>query len=846
MSPTGGGRVAAGRFDYLAGAGWDVFCEPPGRPGTAAEPGHLVATGIALPTTAAVVVREVDGEAAARARDYDGETWWFRTTVEVPEETDLLLDCAGLATICEVWVDGVLIAESESMFAPLRVTLRSSTGSIVLALRFRSLTEHLARRRPRGRWRSSMIAAQGLRWVRTTMLGRAPVYTGVPAPVGPWRPITLTPADTLTPASTGPRVRGRWHDGAAALRVDTTTAPGEPVTVEVAGTATTVTADADGRARIALTVPGLIPWWPHTHGDPTRYPVRINDFRGSVEYLVGFRDITVDRSTGGFSLAVNGIPIFCRGGCWVPVDPIGFDTAGQRELLEQVAAAGANMVRVVGTMVYESPEFYDLCSELGLLVWQDLMIGTVDPPADEAFTDLLRAEIDAFVDDNGHQAALAVISGGSETDQQPTMLGLSADEYRMPFAEDELPRIIERADLSVGYLPSSPSGGELATHEGSGVAHYFGVGGYLRPLDDVRAAGVRFAAECLAFAVPPERRSVDTLFGSANPAGHDPVWKRGVPRDRGSSWDFEDVRDHYVRTLFGVEPSLVRRDDPEYYLDLGRAAICEAFTAAYSYWRGADSGCDGALVLTLRDTAPGAGWGLVDSLGVPKAPWYAWARASAPVAVLLDDRGLDGLRITVTNDRPAPLSARLVVGLHTATGLVPTEGAIDVVIPGHGMWSGSVDGIVGRFTDATHAHRFGRRGYEAIAVRLLDPDVADPDAADTAEIASAVHLVDGPQRPLQDSVGLTARCTRVGDDWELRVATTGAAQYVVIDCAGALPADNWFHLAPGTHRDIPLRATDGRRPSGRVRALNSVAAAPIEVVDQSPRMSAGQSRGRVP
>lgn len=820
MTTTGEARSVAGVVDYLSGADWEVFRETAG-PGSVVDPGTIVATAVSLPTTVAAVVRDIDGEQAARDRNYDDDTWWFRTTVEVPADVDLVLHCAGLATICEVWANGTMIAESESMFVPLRATLRCATGRISLALRFRSLTAYLARRRPRGRWRSSMIAAQGLRWVRTTMLGRAPVYNGVPPPVGPWRPITLTPAPTRTP----PRLRGGWRDGTATLRIGLRTGAGVEITVEVAGLTVTVRADADGRVDSTVAVPGVRPWWPHSHGAPARYSVRVTDAAGSTDYLVGFRDVTVDRSTGGFTLAVNGIPIFCRGACWVPVDPIGFGSTGVRDLLEQVAAAGGNMVRVVGTMVYENPEFYDICSELGLLVWQDLMIGTIDPPTDEDFTGLLRAELDAFLGDNGHQAALAVISGGSETDQQPTMLGLSADEYRMPFSDSELPVILAREGMSVGCVPSSPSGGDLATHEGSGIAHYFGVGGYLRPLDDVRAAGVRFAAECLAFAIPPERRSVEALFGSANPAGHDPVWKRGVPRDRGASWDFEDVRDHYVRTLFGVEPSLVRRDDPEYYLDLGRAAICEAVTTAYSYWRGSDSGCDGALVLSLRDTAPGAGWGLVDALGVPKAPWYPWARAAAPVAILLDDRGLDGLRITVPNDRPTPLSGRLTVALYTAAGLIPVEGAVDIEVPAHGRWTGGVDGVLGRFTDATHAHRFGRRGYEAIVVRVLDP-ICD------VEVARAVHLVAGPRLPLQHSIGLSARCTSDGDGWNLRIATTDIAQYVVIDCAGAQPADNWFHLAPGTHRDVPLRSTaSGRKPSGRVRALNAAASATIEVAD---------------
>lgn len=815
---TGGISETATATDYLAAACWEVLTENPAHAGTAADPGAPIADDVTVPTTAAAVVAATAGAAAARDRDYDAETWWFRTTVDVPADHELVLDCGGLATICEIWVDGEQVAESESMFVPLQVPLRPNGTRMAIALRFRSLTEHLRRRRPRGRWRSSMVSAQGLRWVRTSMLGRAPVYTGVPAPVGPWRPVSLVAADAVVAE---PRIRTHWADGRAVLHVGATTRPGGQVRVELAHHSATLPADADGTVDATLEFDDLEPWWPHTHGSPTHYTVRISDEHRTTEQSIGFRAVTVDYSDGGFALSVNGLPVFCRGACWVPVDPIGLGDAGLREQLVNLRDAGANMVRVVGSMVYESPEFYALCSELGVLVWQDIMVATIDPPEDESFTALLRAEVEAFLRMAGRHPALAVISGGSETHQQPAMLGLPAEESGIPFSERVLPEMIRRDRLDVVYVPSTPYGGDLATHEGSGVAHYFGIGGYLRPLDDVRAARVRFAAECLAFSVPPEPRSVGTLFGSSSPAGHDPVWKAGVPRDRGSSWDFEDVRDHYVRTLFGVEPSLVRRDDPDRYLDLGRAAVCEAVTAAYSYWRAADSDCAGALMLALRDTGPGAGWGLVDALGVPKASWYAWARAAAPTAVLLEDRGLDGVHITVHHDGPRAVNGVLRVALHTMTGLVPVEAATEISIPAHGRWSGTVDGVIGHFTDASHSHRFGRRSYEAIVVHLDSNDL---------EIGPAVHLVGGPDRPVQDSVGMSATCERRGDDWFLTVATVGAAQYVATDLAGFRPADSWFHLAPGMSRTVRLIPIwDAARPSGRVRALNSMTEVPIEV-----------------
>ena len=111
---------------------------------------------------------------------------------------------------------------------------------------------------------------------------------------------------------------------------------------------------------------------------------------------------------------------------------------------------------------------------------------------------------------------------------------------------------------TVPYWPSSPSGGALPFHVNAGDGHYFGYGPYLRPASDVRASAVRFASETLVSSNVPEPSFVDRMSCGAAGAGHHPDWKRGVPRDNGSGWDFEDVRDHYVKEIFNVDPVAVR------------------------------------------------------------------------------------------------------------------------------------------------------------------------------------------------------------------------------------------------------------------------------------------------
>jgi beta-mannosidase len=739
--------------------------------------------------------------------DLDALDFWYRGRLTVPEGS-WQLQFDGLATLSEVYLDGKPVAASTSMFVPVRIDVPA--GEITVDIAFRSLDAHLSKRRPRGRWRSSMTDRQGLRWVRTSMLGRAPVFSGAPAIVGPFRPVRLVRRQT-----NDVRVWGEWADGTAVLHV-----AGEassPVSVTVDGTVFDVPVADDGRVNHEFVVDSARPWWPHTHGEPVVYSVDVD----GVSTTVGFRSVALDPASG--TVSVNGDPVFCRGGCWVPLDPVSVqnDPTALRAALVAVRDAGLNMIRLTGTMIYEDDAFFAACSALGILVWQDVMFATVDPPDDPVFVADTLDEVRHLLRSRVNEPCLAVLSGGSETYQQPTMLGLDADSSRITLLDADIPAVAAELAPGLPYVPSSPSGGDLHTHVGSGVAHYFGIGGYLRPLSDVRSAGVRFAAESLAFAVPPERRAVDSWFGSAAAAGHTPGWKAAVPRDRGSSWDFEDVRDHYVRTVFEVEPSSVRRDDPEYYLDLGRAVICEAVTESYGHWRGSRSHCAGALVLTLRDLEPGAGWGFSDSAGSPKAPWFALARASAPVALLVTDGGMDGYRIDAVNDTARDLVGELHVRAFTGAGVAAAEGSTPVTVAARSTVATTADAVIGRFTDLSHAHRFGARTFDAVETTLV---------VDGQVVAHDVRVVGGPALPRQNTVGLTAVAREADGMWTLDVGAEYTAQYVCVDIDGFVPSDSWFHLAPGATRTVRLDPVSaGRKPSGHVRALNAVARGRVTV-----------------
>ena len=112
-----------------------------------------------------------------------------------------------------------------------------------------------------------------------------------------------------------------------------------------------------------------------------------------------------------------------------------------------------------------------------------------------------------------------------------------------------------------------------------------------------------------------------------------------------------------------MSPATVRYSDNSRYLAISRIVTGEVMAATFSEWRRPGSSCSGGLVWFLRDLWPGAGWGVIDAYGRPKAAYYYLKRALAPIAVLIVDEGLNGLHVHVLNESRKPLNGRLEVRL---------------------------------------------------------------------------------------------------------------------------------------------------------------------------------------
>jgi beta-mannosidase len=832
-------------------SGWETAA---GAPGAFTDPAALDSLAFSpaiVPGTAASAMLAAGAWHPGETADFDASDWWFRTSFDAApagagEEVVLCFD--GIATVAEVHLNGERILDSDSMFLAHTVDVGGLLGARnELAIRCHALGPLLhVRRRPRARWRTRLVADGNLRFFRTSLLGRAPGISAGPAPVGPWREVRLErrrrlAVDALTLSARLEGTQGRLTLRARLRALEQP--PPQTVVVELAGPAGSSQANleisthgGEIEATGALLVPDVAPWWPHTHGEPALYQVRLLASGGGPELTidagsVGFRTLAPgagrdhDLETDGLALRVNGVDVFARGCVWTPPDPTGLTstTESLRAALEQARDGGMNMLRIPGTGVYGDSAFYELCDELGILVWQDFMFANLDyPAADPAFAASVELEARQLLATAAGHPSLAVLCGNSEVEQQVAMLGLDPSLGRGEIFGELLPRLLRESATDAVYVPSAPCGGELPFRTDRGVANYYGVGGYRRPLGDARRAAVRFASECLALSNVPDHGAIEAMAADApgRLAVHHPRWKEGVPRDVGAGWDFEDVRDHYLELLFGLDPAELRRTDHERYLELSRAVSGEVMAAVFGEWRRSGSPCSGGLVLWLRDLAAGAGWGVVDHRGDPKVPYHYLRRAFAPLAVWMTDEGLNGVDVHGANDGPSRIGARLRVALYRDFEQRVDEATSTIELGPHSAGRWGVETLLGRFVDAAWAYRFGPPAQDLVVASLERDAASEPTL-----VSQSMHFPAGRPTRAEPAarVGLSAHA-EPADAGEIRLSlgSRRLAYCVRVSAPGFVPDDDAFSLEPGHERIVRLRPTapGAQFSGGELTAVN--------------------------
>ena len=793
-----------------------------------------------VPGTVAATLETANRWDMQHPTNIDAFDWWYRTRFAGPEHLDarratsesrFWLQMDGLASLAEVWLNGESLLITDNAFRQFRIDVTDHLRpENELAIIFRSLTADLQKKRPRPRWKTNLVAQQQLRWRRTTLFGRIPGWSPPVPAIGPWRAIRLEQS-SVSLANTLLTTRLEETTGVVTLCGDLlASVPVDRVILQVGEHESVVdwsqirsqeTIEEETSFHCELRIPEAPLWWPHTHGSQPLLPCRVIVESGSTRFVVlresvGFRTLSVDRERG-FSLQINGQPIYCRGACWTVSNAFTLDGTEQslRRDLTLARDAGANMLRVIGTMIYESDTFYRLCDELGLLVWQDMMFANMDYPVDDAaFRTNIEIEAIEQLRRLAVHPSVVVYCGNSEVEQQAAMLGMPREAWTNSWFAERLPQLCDAYHPGTAYVPSTPTGGVLPFHPSTGISHYYGVGAYLRSTAELRQADVKFTPECLGFSNLPEPDTINLITEGALPVVHHPKWKQRVPRDTGAGWDFEDVRDHYLKQLFHVDPVTLRSTDMPRYLDLSRVVPGEMMAQTFAEWRSAHSQNCGGLVWFFKDLWPAAGWGIIDSHSQPKAAYYFLKRSWRSRQVLITDEGLNGLHIHSLNETGEAWRGSVEVTLWKEPNRIVARKELDIELPARGRHCISADELLGGFYDVNYAYRFGPPHHDVVVVSLLDTD--------RHIISDASYFVKRRESAMT-SATINAVANQTGpEECELTIESDRFLHSVRLSVDGFLPDDNYFHLPPQQKKIVRFKSTGSSTKGfrGDIEALN--------------------------
>ncbi|GAB1482049.1 hypothetical protein MASR2M78_08640 [Treponema sp.] len=356
---------------------------------------------------------------------------------------------------------------------------------------------------------------------------------------------------------------------------------------------------------------------------------------------------------------MNGRDIWAKGANWIPFDamPGKLTEERYRYLLESMVSANMNMVRVWGGGQYEKDIFYDLCDELGILVWQDMMFSCSMYPANKEFLDDVRLEVADQVARLKDHPCLALWCGNNENVGALTWYPETRafrDRYIIDYDrlnEGAVGSVIRALDPDHAWWPSSPSAGpadysDCWHSDNRGDMHYWSVWHEGKAFEAYYDVTPRFCSE-FGYQSFPSSSGIDSYCPENERNLTSPTMEHHQKNPRGNSIIIENFS-RYFRFPEGFDAML--------YLSQVQQAL--AIKTAVEYWRSRRPVCMGALYWQLDDCWPVASWSSIEYSGKWKLLHYAAARFFAPQALIAFKKG-DRASIFLLNDELGELAGSL-------------------------------------------------------------------------------------------------------------------------------------------------------------------------------------------
>ena len=759
--------------------------------------------------------------------------WEYRTTISVSEQLlsrqrfEVVFD--GLDTCAQVYLNGNLLLTSDNMFRTYRLNAKPylKSGDNQLRVVFASPIRGAEKIADQDPWRVQ-THTQARWYIRKAAYQYGWDWSPRFVTSGVWRPARLEAWDDARISGLNIRQLDVTKYSAHVLaQVEVTATADSPATVTVhyglhgkqlTATQTTELHAGVNHVELPITIDHPELWYPAGYGSQPLYAFHAGvavrgELQDTSDVRTGLRSVELRREPDkwgrSFEFVVNGIPIFAKGANVVPFDsfPSRVPVAQIRDILQSAKDANMNVIRIWGGGYYETEEFYELCDEMGIMVWQDFMFGNPWQPGTYSFKQNVAQEVEDQLKRLRNHPSIVLWCGNNEQENNFLQDSLHVTQIaRLQMWQDYLtvfsgiiPTLVARYDPGAAYWPSSPSGDyeetkamnyrvledgdDVGGNEESGDTHDYSVWTSTNllpraPFSSEEDRHYRFVSE-YGFQSMPEMRTIDAFT---------------LPEDRTSTSTpvmtvhqkdpagYATMLD-YIRQCYG---------QPKDFTSLvyaSQVVQAEFIKVVAEHLRRDMPRTMGSIFWQLNDCWPVVSPSSIDYYGRWKALQYYSRRFYSPL--LVSSRLKDGsLNVSVVSDQMTPNTASLRVRVMKFDGTVLHTQTQSITIPALSS-NVYVQLPTQTYSDAAETVAAmdltvdGKQVSSNLMYLALTPDVHLP----VAEITS--HLI------------------RANGAYEVRLSSKVLARdvYVTFGDHDAKFSDNYIDLLPGESLAIAVHST---------------------------------------